>query len=140
MSNNSKSAIETFVEGNKAIFEECLLAKDPLVHLKSLSESPEKQLLLFLLQPHSEDYSEQLKTKYSIEHGLIEEINRWKVQLKVASAQHADEIQYLMQQIFGYDDEAFYSPKPAEFQTATNNVKLEESELSSRLKPIPPLK
>jgi hypothetical protein len=59
------------VEANKAIFEECLLAKDPLAHLASRPASPEKQLMMFLLQPHRQDYREQLSRIHSIDQQLI---------------------------------------------------------------------
>lgn len=100
------------------MFEQCLLAKDPAAHARSLPDSVEKKLLLFLLEPHSDKYKEELKTKHSLRGELLEQINKWKVHSKIAKASSPDEIKYLIENFMKENRNSFNQPKPAEFQSA----------------------
>ena len=82
--------VSKFVEGYSSVFEQCLLAKEPVEHAKQLPDSLEKNLLLFLLEPHTQQYKELLRTKYQIKGDLLEAINKWKTYSKITKATGLD--------------------------------------------------
>lgn len=90
-----------------------MLAKDPVAHAKSLPDTVEKKLLLFLLEPHSDKYKEELRTKYNIRGELLENIDKWKVHSKITKANNPEEIKYLIETFIKANKNSFNYPKPA---------------------------
>lgn len=109
--------ISSFVEPYTSVFEQCLLSKDPQAHVATLPESPEKSILNFLLQPHSQRFKEELTHKYNFRGELLRVLDQWKIQSKIADAKFPTEIRYLIDEHLKAYGNSYNFPRPAEFQS-----------------------
>lgn len=88
------------------------------------------------MEPHSADFAETLRTKFSIKGDLLKTLDNWKKQAKITNAKNSEEIKYILDEFLKEDPNAFNYPKPADFSSTAVEGKTEENALPSKLKPV----